>query len=80
MAGELNGALGKLCGHEVVVTCAGRTDAGVHARGQVVHFDTGAVLDASRVLRSLNRMLGPEIAVSEATAVPAIPNAHATST
>ena len=38
VAGELNAALGRMCGHDVTVTCAGRTDAGVHARGQVVHL------------------------------------------
>ena len=35
-------ALSFVAGHPVEVTCAGRTDSGVHALGQVVHFDTGA--------------------------------------
>lgn len=70
VAGELNAALERMCGHEVTVTCAGRTDAGVHARGQVIHFDTARELDSARLLRSLNRMLGPEIAVTAAQPVP----------
>ena len=35
-------ALGRVANHPVEITCAGRTDAGVHAVGQVVHFDTTA--------------------------------------
>ena len=45
---EVEAALSSVADHEVLVTCAGRTDAGVHAVGQVVHFDT----DAVRTLRS----------------------------
>jgi tRNA pseudouridine38-40 synthase len=40
---EVESALSFVANHAVAVTCAGRTDAGVHARCQVVHFDTGAV-------------------------------------
>lgn len=43
---------------------AGRTDKGVHAVGQVVSFSTEGLLDHERVLRSLNRRLGPEIGVT----------------
>ena len=39
---EVEAALGFVADSPIVVTCAGRTDAGVHARGQVVHFDTEA--------------------------------------
>lgn len=35
-------ALSKVANHEVQVVCAGRTDTGVHASGQIIHFDTGA--------------------------------------
>lgn len=70
VAGELQGALAKMCGHAVVLVCAGRTDAEVHARRQVVHFESDANLDSLRMVRSLNRMLGPEIAVIEALVVP----------
>lgn len=37
--GELTAALTRICRVEIVLTVAGRTDAGVHARGQVAHFD-----------------------------------------
>lgn len=37
--GELTAALRRICRVEIVLTVAGRTDAGVHARGQVAHFD-----------------------------------------
>ena len=43
--GLLEQALSKVADHPVAVTCAGRTDAGVHGRCQVVHFDSGAVRD-----------------------------------
>lgn len=42
---EVERALSKVADTPVQVTCAGRTDAGVHARCQVVHFDTGAERD-----------------------------------
>lgn len=58
--GELEGALFKLTG-EVETTVAGRTDKGVHARGQVVSFESDLDLDPMRLLRSLNRQLAPEI-------------------
>ena len=37
---ELEKALSKVANETIKVTCAGRTDTGVHATGQVVHFDT----------------------------------------
>lgn len=43
MQGSLEYALSKVANHPVDVVCAGRTDAGVHASAQVVHFDTTAV-------------------------------------
>ena len=48
----------------VETTVAGRTDKGVHARAQVVSFSTDADLDTDRLVRSLNRQLAPEVAVS----------------
>lgn len=66
---ELEAALFRITG-EVETTVAGRTDAGVHARAQVVTFETDALLDVDAVMRSLNRQLGPEISVAAVTVAP----------
>ena len=67
MQGDLDRVLTNLYRAEVETTCAGRTDAGVHARGQVVHFDVPQGhpdIDSARVNRALPedirvRSLGP---------------------
>jgi tRNA pseudouridine38-40 synthase len=69
--GVLTKALNQVLHAEVGVTCAGRTDAGVHAWGQVVSFDAPPGLDPPRLAASLNGMLGPEIVVRDAELVPA---------
>ncbi len=70
--GELERALAQVLGERVRLGVAGRTDAGVHALGQVVSFSTGArVLDARSLRRSLNALLPPAIAVTGL--VPAAP-------
>lgn len=52
--GTLEGALSRVLGQDVTTTCAGRTDAGVHALAQVVHLDVaGAAPRAVRWLRVL---------------------------
>lgn len=43
--GAVESALSKVANHEVRVICAGRTDTGVHATGQVIHFETDAERD-----------------------------------
>lgn len=70
VAGVLEEAIGRMVGRPVELTCAGRTDKGVHARGQVVHVDVpvGAV-DLVRLVRSLNKLAGPAIAVRQAEVV-----------
>jgi tRNA pseudouridine38-40 synthase len=68
--GELEAALGRLGKGPVTTVGAGRTDAGVHARGQVVHADVPAGLDPERVRRALNGGLGPAITVREAAWAP----------
>ncbi len=70
VAGTLAEAIGRWAGHEVELTCAGRTDTGVHAWGQVVTVDLRAArLDGDDRLaalgRSVNRMCGPEVAVRD---------------
>lgn len=61
--GELERALGIVLGSVPETGVAGRTDAGVHARGQVVSFTHDGNVDPDRLARSLNGILGPEIAV-----------------
>ncbi|MCH8983939.1 MAG: tRNA pseudouridine(38-40) synthase TruA [Acidobacteria bacterium] len=62
--GELEDALERVLGGAVETAVAGRTDAGVHARGQVVSFDADGV-DPRRLRRSLNGIVGAEISVKE---------------
>ena len=63
VGGVLAGALGKVLRHDVDLTCAGRTDAGVHAWGQVVSFPCEPGLDPWRLQSAVNSMLGPEVVV-----------------
>ena len=67
---RLETALAKFTGSPVATTCAGRTDTGVHALAQVVHFDTDLTRDCSSWLRGVNSFLPPSIAVRWATEVP----------
>jgi tRNA pseudouridine38-40 synthase len=70
VGGALRDALAKVLGHPIEITCAGRTDAGVHAWGQVVTFDAfGDDVDLELLQRSVNKMLGPKIAIRDATEV-----------
>ena len=66
----LETAIERFSGESVAVTGAGRTDAGVHALGQVAHFDLAAARDADEVFGALNHHLKPAaIAVLSAEAV-----------
>jgi tRNA pseudouridine38-40 synthase len=56
----LEAAIKKFCGEEVVVTAAGRTDAGVHALGQVVHVDLTKDWPPETVRNALNFHLQPD--------------------
>ena len=60
---ELERAIGKLTGEGVRIAAAGRTDAGVHARGQVVAFDTESDHPVDTFVRALNFHLPQEVAV-----------------
>ena len=55
-------ALTKVANHEVRVTCAGRTDTGVHALGQVVHFDTQAQREERSWVYGVNTHLPNDVA------------------
>ncbi len=65
--GVLSETVGRITQYAVRLTGAGRTDAGVHAWGQVISGSLPAGTDLGRLQTSLNRMLGPEIAVRDAT-------------
>ena len=67
---ELQQALTRVADEPVNLTCAGRTDAGVHARAQVAHFDTTAQRSARAWVLGANSELPPEISVRWACDVP----------
>ncbi len=67
---ELDSALAKLLGQSIDTVVAGRTDAGVHARGQVVSFQTEAEIDVDRLRRSLNGLVGPEVSIHRVSRAP----------
>jgi tRNA pseudouridine38-40 synthase len=64
-------ALGRVAGHPVIAVCAGRTDAGVHAAGQVIHFDTTAIRTTRAWVLGANTLLPDSIALQWAGEVSA---------
>ncbi len=64
--GEIEKALKMLTGEKIRIKMASRTDAGVHARGQTVGFDTGASLPRNAFVDGLNHYLPGDIAVKAA--------------
>lgn len=70
VAGALSEAIARVVGHPVDLVCAGRTDAGVHAWGQVVTFDADAqaVTDSglARLVTSVNKLCAPSVVVRNA--------------
>jgi len=69
VGGVLAQAIGKILRHDVELACAGRTDAGVHAWGQVVSFPSEPGLDPWRLQSAVSSMLGPEVVVRAAELV-----------
>ncbi len=67
----LERALQRVVGEDIRVVAIGRTDAGVHAFGQVVGFQTGTQLAPEVLRRALNSELPPDMAVLEAVDAPA---------
>jgi len=67
---RLEAALSRFADQPVRTVCAGRTDAGVHAIHQVVHFDTDALREPFSWVRGTNRYLPADIAVQWARPVP----------
>ena len=76
----LEDAIGKIAGHPLGVVAAGRTDAGVHAVSQIVHFDTDAVRPDSAWVRGVNAHLPDDAAVLWAHPVAADFHARFTAT
>jgi tRNA pseudouridine38-40 synthase len=78
VGGALGEALGKALRQKIELTCAGRTDSGVHARGQVVSFDVAAdtELDLARLTKSVNSQLGPEVVARDMAIAPGFDARH----
>jgi tRNA pseudouridine38-40 synthase len=70
LQGVLEQALGRIAAEPVGLTCAGRTDAGVHACGQVAHFDTHAVRSLRGWVLGTNSELPRDVSVAWAMPVP----------
>lgn len=66
---QLEKALSKVANHECTIFCAGRTDSGVHATGQVVHFETTAERKVQAWTQGVNANLPDDIAVTWAKVV-----------
>jgi tRNA pseudouridine38-40 synthase len=56
--------------HPIAIICAGRTDKGVHATGQVIHFTTNAVREPHNWLHGINSKLPPDIRVTWVKPIP----------
>jgi tRNA pseudouridine38-40 synthase len=67
----LEAALAMIAGERIQLTCAGRTDRGVHALEQVAHFDVAAQRPESAWVRGVNALLPESVAVQWAREVPA---------
>ncbi len=66
IGGEIRSAIQQVLGEPIDIAVAGRTDAGVHASGQVISFQTtSARYDPDRLQNSINRICGPDIQVHE---------------
>lgn len=69
--GVLQDGLAAVVRHPIGLTVAGRTDAGVHAIGQVAHADLPSAFDPSSMTRSLRGVLPPDVRVHRIAVVPA---------
>ncbi len=61
--GEIEGALARMCGEAIRVVGSGRTDAGVHAWGQVAHFRTLSRIAPWKLRIGLNAMMGRDVCI-----------------
>jgi len=67
---SIEGALSTICDEPITLACAGRTDTGVHATNQVVHFDTLALRPEKAWLRGANTHLPEGVSIRWAQKVP----------
>jgi tRNA pseudouridine38-40 synthase len=67
---EIEKALLKLFGEEIRINSSGRTDAGVHALGQVFHFDSTVYRSPETVTRAVNSMIPRDIVILDTLDVP----------
>lgn len=68
--GTIEEAIVRITGEKINLQAAGRTDAGVHALGQVANFRTNCRLDEQQLLRALNALLPPDIRILSVERVP----------
>lgn len=68
--GVLEESLSKVFRETVQLTVAGRTDAGVHAEGQVAHFDTTAEVDPDRLVHRMARFLPKDVRIKDVRLAP----------
>lgn len=68
--GKLEVLLGRMCGETITLSGSGRTDAGVHALGQVANFHTECQMPVEEMLSYINRYLPEDIAVVEIAEAP----------
>jgi len=68
--GVLEAAIARATGQAARPTGASRTDSGVHAEGQVAHFDTASVLTARQLLKAINHWLPADVAVMDCRDAP----------
>lgn len=67
---ELEAALSRVADHPVTLVCAGRTDAGVHATGQICHFESDAVREMKSWVLGSNRFAANDVVLRWAVPVP----------
>ncbi|MBI9020160.1 MAG: tRNA pseudouridine(38-40) synthase TruA [Verrucomicrobia bacterium] len=73
---EIERAIEQLTGKTIRIHHSGRTDAGVHAKGQVAHFDLETAVDPRRFMNSLNAILKPDVRIMKFQKVKADFNAR----
>lgn len=71
----IENSLSQIYGQSIEIVGAGRTDTGVHAKEMFAHFDSPIGIDTGRLLKSLNNMVGRNIAIFDI--IPVAPDAHA---